>query len=473
MGRIGVILRTIAGLCITGVFVLAATGCSSFDGKKIRAEHAESYPAELAARTEEVLAENQPLNLDACIRIALDNSLTVRSSEIQSRIAKLDRKTAFANFLPAVSLNYQYTNFDPQLVRSISGFEAAMSDKKLHEVTWQIQMSIFNPATWFLYSMHARGAEIAELVTDYAKQMTVLQVTAGYFHCLSLEEYERALDAQMNAAQVLLAEMTAFYDEGLVSDWQVGQVRVLAQSRLLELHRTSRARAEAKAELLVAMGLSPLAEVTLEPQMPLEPAGGSLEDLISEALLNHPNLQIADRKVAIEQEKVKTAISSFLPVLLGFASWTDSSDSYLKYSDYWTAGLASTMTVFNGFANINQYKAARERREESFLEREQASLAVILEVIRAYLALETARDQVALAQSSFDVASKRFIEVRQKWQEGFVGSAEMLEMTAERDRARMQAISSRFQYQVSTATLLNAIGRTKIDYEELHHDGES
>lgn len=465
--------RTVAILGVAILIAPAMTGCRSFDGQKVRAEHAERYPAELARKTEEVLAAKRPLNLDDCIRIALENSLTVRSREIQSRIARLDRKTAFANFLPAVSLNYQHTHFDPQVIRSISGFEAAMSDKRLDEVTWQIEMSIFSPATWFLYSMHTRGAEIADLVTEYTKQMTVLQVTAGYFYCLSLEEYERALDAQMKAAQVLLEEMTAFYDEGLVSDWQVGQVRVLAQSRRLELDRTARIRAEAEAELLTTMGLSPLADLTLEPQTPLEPAPGSLEDFISEALLNHRQLQISDRKIAIEQEKVKTAIAGFLPVLLGFASRTDSSDSYLKYSNYWTAGLSATMTVFNGFANVNEYKAAKGRREESFLEREQASLAVILEVIRAYLALQTARDQMALAQNTFDVASKRFLEVRQKWQEGLVSSSEMLEMTAERDRTRMQAISSRFQYQISAATLLNAMGRTKIDYEESHHAGES
>ncbi len=216
-----------------------------------------------------------------------------------------------------------------------------------------------------------------------------------------------------------------------------------------------------------------MAELMLEPQTPLEPAAGSLEERIAEALLNHPNLQIADRKVAIEQEKVKTAISNFLPTLLGFASWTDSSDSFLKYSEYWTGGLAATMTVFNGFANINEYKAARQRKQESFIEREQATLAVMLEVIRAHQSLQNARDQVALAQSVLDVASKRFTEIHQKWEEGFVGSPEMLEMTAERDRARMQAIRSRHQYQISIATLLNAMGATRIDYEESSHDVHS
>jgi len=424
-------------------------------------------------KTDNAVEAEKALTLDACIRIALANSLEVQSADIQSRIARLERKTAFANFLPTVSLNYQKTYFDPQVVMNLGGFEAAMSDKRVREVTWDIQMSIFNPATWFLYSMYSRGAEIADLVTEYTRQMIVLQVTAGYFYCLSLEEYERAVASQLQAAEALQTEVAAFHREGLVTDSQAGEIELLVLSRQVELRRSKRARTQAKAELLTAMGLSPLAEITLKSQMPLEPEEGTLEDLVTEALLCHRQLQISDLQIEIEREKVKTAFASFLPILQGFATHMDSSDSFLKYSTYWAGGLAGTMAVFNGFANINEYKAARERRRESFIEREQASLAVMLEVIRAHLALETVKEETALAQKALDVASQHFRETRQKWREGLVNASEMLDVTAKRDKARMQAVSARFQYQVSVATLLNAMGKTKIEYEEPEHDGAS
>ncbi|MEN6424708.1 MAG: TolC family protein [Phycisphaerales bacterium] len=453
--------------------ILLVVGCRSYDGDKIRREHAEEYPQALQIRTEEILSQRGSLGLEDCIRIALANSLQVKSSEIQRRIARLERKTAFANFLPTVDLNYQYTAFDPQLVRSISGFEAAMSDKRVREVTWQIQTSIFNPATWFLYSMHSRGKEIADLVTEYTRQMTVVQITACYFYCLSLDEYERALDSQIKAATALQEEVAAFYKEGLVTEWQARQVAVMTQARQIELRRTIRTHEQAKAELLTAMGLSPMADITLRPETPLEPAEGSLATLIAEALLHHPQLQISDRKVAIEEEKVKMAVSSFLPVFVGFASRMDSSDSFLKYSNYWTGGLAGTLSIFDGFANVNEYKAAKERRKDSYLEREQATMTIILEVIRAHLALETVKEEVTLAQSTLDVAAKQSTETQQKWREGLVSYSDMADVLAAADKARMQSIIARFQYQVSTATLLNAMGQTKTDYEETRHDGQS
>ena len=465
--------RAVSGLLAGLLALVTLAGCKSLDGDKVRREHAQSYQEQLALKTDTAVKAEKALTLEACIRIALANSLEIESADIQSRIAKLERKTAFANFLPTVSLNYRKTYFDPQVVMKLGSFEAAMSDKRVREVTWDIQMSIFNPATWFLYSMYSRGAEIADLVTEYTRQMIVLQVTADYFYCLSLEEYERAVESQLTAAEALRAEVEALHAEGLVTDWQAGEAQLLVQARQIELSRAKRTRTQAKAELLTAMGLSPLAEITLQQQMPLEPEAGTIEDLVTEALLCHRQLRISDLQIEIEREKVKTAFASFLPILQGFATHMDSSDSFLKYSTYWAGGLAGTMTAFSGFANINEYKAARERRRESFIEREQASLAVMLEVIRAHLALETAREETALANHALDVASQHCRESRQQWQEGLIRASDMLDVTAERDNAHMQAISSRFQYQVTVATLLNAMGKTKIDYEEPEHDGAS
>jgi len=461
--------NTATGLAVVLSAIVGLAGCKGFDGVKIRRDHAAAYRQELAERTAETLVAGKPLSLDDCIRITLDNSLQIRSAEIQARIARLDRKTAFADFLPSVSLNYQETHFDPALIRSIGSFTAQTSDKRVREVTWDIQMSILNPATWFLYSMYTRGAEIADLVTDYTRQLTVLQLTADYYQCLSLAEYERALDSQVKAAEAVQRDLEALRNEGLVRAWRAEQASVMLLARQIERDRARRARVQAQAELLTTMGLSPMAEISLRPDATVEPVTGPLEVLVSEALLCHPNLRISDRAVAIQQEAVNVAFASFLPVLQGFATRMDSSDSYLKYSNYWAGGLVGTMSVFNGFANINEYKAARQRREEAFVEREQASLALMLEVIRAYLNLQTADQQRVWAQQNLKVASARLAEAQQRQHEGLVNGSELLDLLAQRDSAEMHAINAGYQYQVSTATLRNVIGKTKVDFEEQEH----
>lgn len=458
------IKNTISGICT--FLLLFLVGCGSYDAFLERQHHIEDYQQQLVKKTNEILSTKESFGLNDCIEVALANNLNVRSSEIQQRIAKLERKVAFSNFLPTVNLDYQYTRWDRQPKIKFGSPATAMHDERIREITWQIQMSIFDPSTWFLYAMHQRGEEITELVTKYNKQLTVLEVTINYYHCLSLEQTERALQSQLEAAIALEKEISAFYEEGLVTQWQAEQAQVIVLDKKTTLGSVQYALRQAEADLLVSMGLSPLAEISLETEQPLKAPNESLEGLVAEALISNPQLHIADRQIAIEKEKVKVALAGFLPRLVGFANRTHSSDSYLLYDNFWTYGLAGTMTLFNGFANINEYKAAKERQKYAFIEREQQTLVLMLEVTKAYLNLEDAKRQSLLAQKAFNASSMHLTEVQEKWREGLVDSSEMLEVMAEKDAAQTELNNSRFQLQVSTATLYNVMGITDIGSED-------
>ena len=454
-------ILTIAIAC-----VLLLSGCSNIDADAVRREHAESYQRTISEKTKEMLSDSNSLSLDDCIQIALRNNLSIRTAEIQKKLARLERKVAFSHFLPTVSLNYHYTRWDPQPKIRFGATGFTMHDKDVREITWNIQMSIFNPATWFLYSMHSRGYEIAELVTDYTRQAIALQITAQYFQCLSLEQMLKALESQVSAAEAVQKELTAYQQEGLIAAWQANQGGVLMLARQTELRQIQKSLGQAKAELLANMGLDPLSNITLELQMPLETPEGTLDELITEALLQHPNLAIADRQIAIEKEKVKFAISNFLPRLVGFANRVDTSDSYQVFTNYWMAGLNSTITVFNGFANLDQYEAAKERRKDAFIKREQATLTLMLQVIRASDQVQTAEDQMKLAKAFNDVAAEHLSEVIQKYEQGLVQASDMLAMIAEADKAQIQYLQAQLQYQTSIAVLINVMGKTQTSFKE-------
>jgi len=452
------------------LFLLIIAGCGKYNGLLERQSHIEKYQKQLDERTNEVLSTKGAFGLNDCVEIALANNLNIRSSEIRQRIAKLERKVSFSNFLPTVNLDYQYTRWDKQPKVKFGSTAAAMHDQRVREITWQIQMNIFDPSTWFLYAMHQRGEEIAGIVTKYTRQMTVLEATINYYHCLSLKQIEHALQSQLNAAVVLEKEISAFYEEGLVTQWQAEQAQVLVLSKKTTLDSVRYAIRQAEADLLVSMGLSPLAEISLEAQQPLKDPTESLEELVAEALISNPQLHIADRNIAIEKEKVKVALAGFLPRLVGFANRTRSSDSFLLYDNFWTFGLSGTMSVFNGFATINEYKAAKERQKDAFIEREQQTLVLMLEVVKAYLNLEDAKEQSLLAQKAFAASSRHLAEAEEKWREGLIQSSDMLDVLAEKDNAQTELTNSHFQLQVAVATLYNVMGITDKEYEESRYD---
>lgn len=443
------------------IYLFFIAGCG-YDEQAVRVKNANEYQKVLAAETNDVLSKKEVFDLNDCIQIALKNSLQTKAAKIQQQIAKLERKVSFANFLPAINLDYTHTTWNKQPKISFNGSAVALQDKSITDVTWQFEMSIFDPSTWFLYAMHKRGEETAELVTKYTMQMTVLDVIINCYHCLTLEQTIAALQSQLNAADKLEKETKQLLNQGQIVEWQHQQAQVSVLASQTELNRTKYALKQAYADLLASMGLSPMAQIKLKIDQPLAEPNGTLEELVYQGLINNPQLRIADLKVAIEEEKVKVALAAFLPRISIFANRSTTSDSFQVYPTLWSYGFAATYAIFNGFANINEYEAAKERKKAAFVNREQQTLILILQIYKAYLNLQNAKDEVLYAQKSFDVAEKRFDDTYEKWKQGLVQSSDMLEMMANKDNWQTQLMNSNYNLQVCIATLQNVMGTTNI-----------
>jgi len=449
------------------VAVAQLSGCASISWNPLaRRSHAQAYQRALEEQTQAALPEGATLGLEDCVGLALQHNLRVRSAAIRARIAQLDRETAFANFLPAVELTHTAVGWDQQPENVMFGMlSSPIHDQRMYDMAVEMQLPIFVPATWYLYAMRKRGEEIGQLVENYTRQMIVLQVTALYFHCLALDETAKSLESQIAAAQTLERELGMFRAEGLVSQWQAEQGAALALARTTMLEQTRRSRRQVGAQLMTVLGLSPLTEVTLQGDRPIGVAERPLEEWVAQALLGNPRLHIADRQAAIQREQVNLALAEFLPKLAGFASFNHTSDSFVKYPDFWMYGLSGVMSIFNGFANVNEYRAAREREEDAFLQREEQCLTVMLEVIQAYYNVKNARSGVALSEKLFSVASGRATEVEAQWREGLVSPSDRLAVLADRDRAQMERINAAFQEQVAMASLLNVAGAGYAGHE--------
>jgi outer membrane protein TolC len=453
------------------VLLMLAAGCNRYNGPAVRQEHAQVYPAQLAEITSKALDPNAVLDLQDCIHLAMEHSLEIKSADIQQRIAKLNKKISFANFLPAVSLQAQHSWFDPNpKVNLIGGGGVAMHDKNFREITWNIEWTLFNPATWNLYAMHARGYEIAALVNETTRQAIALRVTGLYFQVLSLEKMIEAAESHLTAAEGLDRELHITHREGLIAAWQADQGQIMVLQRRSELQQYRRSLAQAHSELLVAMGLSPQMEIGLQWNLPFFMPTATLEDVMAEALLGHPSLAIADRQVAIDQEKVKLAIASFLPQLMGFAQHRNTDDSLQVFSNTWLGGISGAMTVFNGFANVNQYKAVKQQRLASFIQREQSTLTVMIQVIRAWNQVQTANEQMVLAELAQRVSADQLRDVKQKHAQGLIQPSDLLTRVAEDYQTRTQQLLAQAQVQTSVAMLLNVMGKTQTEFKEFSND---
>jgi len=434
-------------------------GCGSKDFIRIRERQTEQWIDRMEARSLELLPPGQSMTLDQCVDIALLHHWNVKRAEMETRLAKLDRRVAFSVFLPAVNAEWTGMSMNKAPTVDFLGMSLQMGDRNVTEATLQAQMPVFSPQAWFAYSARRKSEDISLFVLRRTRQLIALRVMVLYYSCLSLERLHEGLLQSAKQAEILLSEVKALYKEGLATPSEMEATKTLLLSRQYNLSENERDRRRTQAELLWAMGLSPNSEILLEASKISELPEGEVDDWILEALLNRPEMAIADRSVEIRKDQVKMAIAGFLPGLGVGGAWNHTSDSFSKYSSVWIGGVSAVLTVFDGFANVAAYQAARQRHQESFVQREEASVTIMLEVLQSHWNVMKAMDVVVLTRQVYASESLRIKEVEAQYKEGWVRTSDLIEAIAQRDNAVAQMAVAEFQAQIATAILWDVMGK--------------
>ncbi|HQN00160.1 MAG TPA: hypothetical protein PLL36_03745, partial [Candidatus Hydrogenedentes bacterium] len=112
----------------------------------------------------------------------------------------------------------------------------------------------------------------------------------------------------------------------------------------------------------------------------------------------------------------------------------------------------------------------RVEQEQAFLAREQESLAVMLEVVKAHSSLEDARSTLRLADAAVDAEAQMLAERTAKMREGLLRPSEMLDTVAKHDAAQVNAANARYQEQVMTAIARNVLGAIWTEKKDDNHE---
>ncbi len=444
---------------ILSFLMFIMTGCTT-NFLSVRKEQTVKFNEDITNKTTQIISSDKVYDLESCIDIALENNLDIRISEIKARLAKIDKKIAFSYFLPQVDVQSIYTDADKLQLHNTGSTYIAMSDRKTRVTVIEGQLAVFNPETWFMYSAYKKGDDIQRLIALRVKQGIRLQVTALYLSCLSLESGYTAAKSAAEQAVVLFKEMEAMYNEGFILKSELENARAFKTMQQNNLAEMERQKTYARAELLEAMGLYPLSEITLGDSPSLSIENNELADMIYTAMLNRPELLAADRGIEARGDSVKMAISAFLPKIFLIGDFTSNRDSYLKYRDIFTYGASGILTIFDGFANVYEYKAAKQEKEQAMLEREQSCIKIMLEVIKAKQSLDYEDENKKLAQHQLSSAESRSNEVISLWKEGMKTTSEKLDAASNYASANASKALADYRYQVAVATMADVMGIT-------------
>ena len=446
--------------------------CSSLDNEKKQAIRMKSLADKENESKKYFQQYNNTLTLDRAIQLSVERNLTLKTKTIEQEIAKLDRKIAFGNFLPKVSLGYSYTMLNDKIMGETKdtalpiplpiplGLETRLVDKNLSLFSVNAQMPIFVPATWFLYSARQKGENISSLTRNLTEKMIKLQTIGQYHYILALESEKEYLKQELESAKEFNKSAKIALEAEAILPWEYEGTEQIVQMREYALKQNARDLQSAKMSLMNNLDMYPLLDFQLEkPQYNEDVKMPTLEETIYEALKNSELIQIREGAEDISKDVTKIAISNFLPKIVLTGGYFNTSNAALTDPDFFMGTLGGMFSIFNGFQNVNEYKKARKNQEIAFIKREEEIMKVIFETVNAYNSLESSREERDIALKNFAVNTGRFNQKKLEKETDSIDNWEYIQGVAEYEKALSLKEKAEYKYRVSLATLNMLTGK--------------
>lgn len=412
--------------------------------------------------TQEILKE-QKLSLEEAIRLAKERNLELKMKELEKEIASIDKRTAFGNFLPKISAFYtrsfweeplsaqidlpsslgKFPMIGPLLPKEIHG---RLLDQNYSVYGMQASMPIFAPATWFLYSARKKGEDIHSLVFDLTEKMITVKVIQQYYWILALKSEEKQLQASLQSAEQLLHNTKIALETQSILDWQYQKAEVYYKQKKLALEENRRDLKIANMNLLLTLNLSPFSEIYLEDaNLSTKKPLLNYEEVVYQSLLHSQALEIQNKMIEVEKEKVKISLSRFLPIvgLQGF--YGEHSFSLLTSPHYLFGILGGVFSVFNGFQDISAYQKAKIEQQKAIIKWEQLMLQTIAETTNVYQKLQSSLEEQEIAQGNLKAENGKFYQKEMEKKVGMIDELSYLQALQSYEEAR--SLNAKAEYQ--------------------------
>ena len=412
------------------------------------------------------------LNLGECIDLALKNNSQIKLKEIESKIENIDKKIYFGNFLPRISAMYSISELDrymsatipaPDVTLGILGgvslpslpitLTSRMVDKDFKNYALTAQLPIFVPATWFLYSAREKGENISLYTEDLTRKMIKLKVISEYYYILALVSEKLVLESEYEYAKKLNKNAKLALKTESILKWQEEETELLVKQKENALKNNERDLKIAKMNLLNDLGLDLNTDFRFVIPEDIDYKLPSLDEVVYNALVNSELIKISHNTVAISKDKIKIAMSKFLPQITVNGGLIGGSLTMLSPQNILFGAITGFLSLFNGFKDVNEYEKAKLQSETAYIQREEVIMNTIISAVNSYNNVQKSIEDKELADMNYNVAKQKFNQKKLENEVGNITDTDLLKEMAELEKAISLKEKADYKYNVSVEAL--------------------
>jgi outer membrane protein len=417
-------------------------------------------------------AQDQPLSLADCYRLAAQNQPDLATAEAQVHVAEAHLKERRSPYLPhltfGASHNQQTYNY-----AGLPGTAPGTFSTQYHGESWSNAPYYYTGLSFSqnIYdfgltrgSVERGKAELAQAQQnrDRIRQETLLNVRNGYFGVLAAQELVQVRQTTVQDQSKHLDQINAFFEVGRVPKIDVTRQEVQLANAQLDLVQAQSDLTVAQAALATAMGLPVKNTFTLVDLMGTAQVLDPVDSYLAQAKQSRPDLRALREVVNAAQGDIIAARSNFRPHL-NFTSFADFQN--LKFPLVWNLGFGESLLqplLSGGFnrAFLNETEQAKSAAESSL---KSATQQVDREVYTDYANTTVSHQQIDLATKADQEARENLTFAEGRYSAGVGNIIELTDAELLAATASAQVVSAHYSYQLAYGLLEVASGKDPSD----------
>lgn len=418
-----------------------------------------------------VLAQ-RTLTLEECLRIGIENNLSLAGSRNELRKAKHLLSENRAKLLPQINAVAGFNdNFNPPVsVTDGSAYGNPYNVTKTLQYNasagLQLQMPLYNQTVYTAIDIARTMNELNRLSYEKAREDLVLQISKMYYLGQNTVEQLALIQENRVRLQELRDITQAFFDNGMAMEVDVKRVNINLENLQVQYDNAKSMLVQQLNLLKYVMDYPAEEEIALTPVNPEQVESVSLTGLRSDLY----ELQLLESQKKLTGQQKDLIRQGYLPSLSLTGSWmysayTDKARHWFHSgpSNHWypSSGLGLTLCVpiFDGLDKRARIRKAQIDEENARLNYENMRKNMETQYLNATNDLMNNQRNFQKQKDNYLLAEEVYQVTTDRYREGIASMTEVLQDEMRMSEAQNNYLSAHYNYQVANLTLLKLTGQ--------------
>jgi outer membrane protein len=410
------------------------------------------------------------LTLDQAVALALKQNPTAQIAVLTAAQSVQDKNIARAALLPQADLSVkdeaQRENIEAQFGgKKIPGFPQHVGPYQIFSAGPSFGGPVFDLTLWKRYQAAQNTANASKATSLSTREQVILLVVSQYIGTLRAVANVQASQSRVDLAQALYDQAADLQKEGVGTGIDTLRANVELQNEKQRLIEAQNDRETSLFGLSKLLNLDPRQQIELADSLSFfDTPQPEVEPSIEGALGDRQEWKALEEQMKAARNEKKASQDSRLPSLRFDGDWAYLGSSSVTGIPSYTYTASVNMPIFTG-GRIHAEIVRADLEVKKLLQQEDdLRNQIALDVKTALLNLESARNEVAVANLGVQLSTEEVDQARDRFKAGVANNIEVIQAQDSLARANDNQIAALYRFNQARADFARSTGQMEKVY---------